>query len=98
MEKMRVVDFTGKADPKYKAEIANPRAQVRHYFEIGSFSLNNLTREGCYRCMGWLYDYRPYLKKYLYKQYDRWQEAYAPTRSHLRKVTYGRIEKIIELK
>jgi hypothetical protein len=38
------------------------------------------------------------LKKYIYKQYGQWSEAYAPNKTLLRQVTYGRIDKIIELK
>jgi hypothetical protein len=58
---------------------------------------DNLIRSGVYKLMGYVYDFKPYLKKYLYKQYGDWQEAYAPNKTTLRKVVYGKIDKIIEL-
>ena len=58
---------------------------------------NNLIRYGYYRLMGYQYDFKPYLKKYLYKKYDRWYEAYAPSKTLLRQVIYGRIDKIVEI-
>ena len=60
-------------------------------------SNDNLIRYGCYKLMGYKYDFKPYLKKYLYKQYDNWHEAYAPNKTMLRQVIYGHIDKIIEL-
>lgn len=63
------------------------------------FSTNNdnLIRYGYYRLMGYQYNFRPHLKKFLYKQYGDWQEAYAPNKTALRKAVYGRIDKIVEL-
>ena len=68
------------------------RAYVRYFTNN-----DNLIRFGCYKLMGYQYDFRPFLKKYLYKQYGSWYEAYAPNKTLLRQVTYGRIEQIIEL-
>lgn len=58
---------------------------------------DNLIRYGHYKLMGYVYDFKPFLKKYLYKQYGNWSEAYAPNKTTLRKVICGRIDKIIEL-
>lgn len=58
---------------------------------------NNLINYGYYKSMGYKYDFKPYLKKYLYKQYGNWQEAFAPNKTLLRQVIYGRIDKIVEL-
>lgn len=58
---------------------------------------DNLINFGCYKHMGYKYDFKPYLKKYLYKQYGNWHEAFAPNKALLRKVIYGRIDKIVEL-
>ena len=58
---------------------------------------DNLIRFGYYKSMGYQYDFKPYLKKYLYKQYGSWLEAYAPNKTLLRQVIGGRIEQIIEL-
>jgi len=68
------------------------RAYVRFYSNN-----ENLIKYGCYRLMGYSYDFKPYLKKYLYKQYGNWTEAYAPNKTLLRSVIYGNIDKIIEL-
>lgn len=68
------------------------RAYVRFYSNN-----NNLIRYGVYRLMGYEYNFKPYLKKYLYKQYGNWHEAYAPNKTTLRAVIGGRIDKIMEL-
>ena len=57
----------------------------------------NLINYGYYKLMGYKYDFRPYLKKYLYKQYGTWAEAYAPNKTSLRRVIYGKIDKILEI-
>jgi hypothetical protein len=59
---------------------------------------DNLLRYGVYKLMGYVYDFKPFLKKYLYKQYGSWNEAYAPNKTKLRQVVYGKITQIIELK
>ena len=69
------------------------RAYVRFYTNN-----DNLIKYGCYKCMGYRFDFTPYLKQYLYKQYGSWHEAYAPNKTKLRLVIGGRIDKIIELK
>ena len=58
---------------------------------------DNLIKYGYYKLMGYRYDFTPYLKKYLYKQYGQWTEAYAPNKTLLRRVIYGKIDRIIEL-
>ena len=58
----------------------------------------NLVNYGYYKLMGYKYDFKPYLKKYLYKQYGSWREAYAPNKTKLRGVVFGKIDRIIELK
>lgn len=58
----------------------------------------NLISYGYYNLMGYRYDFRDYLKKYLYKQHGSWYEAYAPNKTKLRSVIFGKIDKIIELK
>lgn len=58
----------------------------------------NIINFGYYKLMGYKYDFRPHLKKYLYKQYGSWREAYSPNKTKLRSVIFGKIDKIIELK
>lgn len=57
----------------------------------------NIINYGYYKLMGYKYDFRPHLKKYLYKQYGAWSEAYAPNKTSLRRVIYGKIDKIVEI-
>ena len=68
------------------------RAYVRFYTNN-----DNLIRYGFYKLMGYKYDFKPFLKLYLYKQYGSWSEAYAPNKTMLRSVIGGRIEQIKEL-
>ena len=62
------------------------------------FGTSELLRTGRFKLMGWSYDFRSYLKRYLVKQYGQWTEYYAPNKTLLRKAVYGRIEEIVELK
>jgi hypothetical protein len=59
------------------------------------FGLDHLQKYGTYRYMGWMYSFKPFLKKFLVKQYDQWQEYYAPNKTAIRNSLYGRIQKII---
>jgi len=59
---------------------------------------DNLINYGYYKLMGYKFDFKKYLTKYLYKQYGQWHEAYAPNKTILRKITFGRIDAIIDLK
>lgn len=58
---------------------------------------NDLLSTGIYKSGGWAYDIRENVKKFLINQYGRWREVYAPNKTTVRKCTYGRIEKIVEL-
>jgi hypothetical protein len=68
------------------------------YTKNNMFNNDNLTKYGIYKMSGWIYDLKPYLRKYIIKQYDQWSECYAPNKTMLRNVTYGTIQKIIEIK
>jgi hypothetical protein len=58
---------------------------------------NNILQHGQFKQMGYIFNLQPYLNKYVYKQYGRWHEAYAPNKTSLRRVIYGTIDKIIQL-
>ena len=47
--------------------------------------------------MGWRFDFSDVLKKFVVKQYDHWFEYYAPDKTSLRNVLYGRIQEIVEV-
>ena len=58
-------------------------------------------KNGIYRIMGYIFDFRKYFKKYLVKtKYYGWQEQYAPSKMFIRKNSSSpsHIIKIIELK
>lgn len=52
---------------------------------------------GIIKIGGWAFDFRPYLKTYLVKQYDRWGEYKAFDKTSLRTILYGKIQRIIEI-
>lgn len=62
------------------------------------FGLDNLHKSGRYRIHGWIFDFTSFMKNYVVKQYDSWQEYWAPNKTLLRKSLYGRIDKIVEVK
>jgi hypothetical protein len=66
-------------------------SSTRHTF------LNNLQQYGYIKIMGYLYNAKPYLKKYIVNQYGSWQQYYAPNKTLLRKSIYGRIDKIVQV-
>ena len=47
--------------------------------------------------MGWRFDFSDVLKKYVVKQYDHWAEYYAPDKTSLRSVLFGKIDQIVEI-
>lgn len=58
---------------------------------------DNLMRSGVYKLMGYAYNFRPYLKQFVYKQYGSWHEIFAPNKTTVRKIIYGSIDKIVEV-
>lgn len=57
----------------------------------------NLYRTGRIKNLGYVYDFSPYLKMYLYKQYGHWHEIFAYNKTALRVFVCGKIDKIIEI-
>jgi hypothetical protein len=47
--------------------------------------------------MGYRFDFSDVLKKFVVKQYDHWTEYYAPDKTSLRSVLFGRIGQIVEI-
>lgn len=58
-------------------------------------SFESVSRTGIERIGGVAIDYRCYLKRILVKQYDRWQEYYAPNKTSLRRCLYGSIQEMV---
>jgi len=59
------------------------------------FGLDNLYK-GYYKYFGWCFDFNPFLKTYLVKQYNSWAEYKAPNKTLLRRSIYGKIDRIVE--
>lgn len=55
------------------------------YNSVSSFGLDNLLYDGRFKCMGWVFDLRPHLKKYMYILHGRIDRAWAPDVASLRK-------------
>lgn len=77
--------------------IKNPKEFLKKAYVRFYTGNHNIIENGVYKSMGYKYDFRQCLKKYLYKQYGQWEEVYAPNKTLLRQVIGGRIDKIIEI-
>jgi hypothetical protein len=76
-------------------KIDDPKKFVARAFKHSAPN-SNLVMSGVYRLGGWEYNLRPYLKNFVYKQHNTWYEVWAPSKTALRHVTYGRIDDILE--
>ena len=87
---------------KHVDQDARPTMEVDYlhtvYSEDYTCELDNMLREGVVKRMGYMFNFKPYLKHYLYKQYGQWNEVYAPNKTALRKCIHGKINRIVELK
>lgn len=63
----------------------------------GSSMDNNLQRQGIYKIAGWSFDFKPFLKRFIVRQYDQWSVYYAPNKTICRKCIYGKIDEIYEI-
>jgi hypothetical protein len=97
-ETLTIYKFSDTATEKPTLEISNPLEFLKSKYQRGCiFGLDNLQRSGTYKLMGWAYDFKPLLKKYIVKQYGAWHEYFAPNKTLLRRSIYGTIEKIVEI-
>lgn len=79
--------------------VSNPEQFVKKLL-TGSrfqFGVQNVISSGIYKEMGYMYNLRPYLRKFVVKQYDSWQEMYALNKTNVRQLTIGRVNKIVEI-
>ena len=96
---INIFDFTGTAKKENKRNITDIKAFLKTKFENPyAFGTSNISSRGVYKEMGWGYDFRPNLKKFLVKQYGTWHEIYAPNKTLARKQFIGKIDKIMEMK
>jgi len=85
-------------DIKDQIKINNPEDfLIKLYSNKFNFGCCEVYTTGVYKLLGWAYDLRPYLKKYIVKQYDYIQEYFAPNKTILRKCLRGKIVYIQEL-
>lgn len=97
MEKVIGYPFVTHVNQENRPIIENPKGFLKQAYVRFYTNNNNLISYGYYKLMGYMYDFRPYLKKYVYKQYGDWIEVYAPNKTLLRQVIVGRIDKIVEI-
>ena len=96
--KLQFWKFSNTATDIPTISIYSPKDFLKSKYTNGYvFGIDNLKSTGLYKLMGWAYNFKPYLKKYLVKQYGQWQEYYAPNKTTLRRTIYGRIDKIQEI-
>jgi hypothetical protein len=97
---MKQINLTGYAFVSHVDNSINPEICIdieKIYNSKFHLFIDNLKNYGHIKNMGYLYNAKDYLKKYLVKQYGQWSEYYAPNKTLLRKSTFGRIDKIIEI-
>lgn len=89
--------FVSHVDQEKRPIIENAKEFIEKSYSFGYTNNINLIKYGKYKTMGYEFNFKSYLKKYLYKQYGQWNECYAPNKTKLRKVIYGKVDKIIEI-
>ena len=67
------------------------------YSEYNNFGLDNLKKTGTYKMNGWVFDFTPYMKKFVVKQYDSWSEMWAMDKTAIRSSSAGHIDQIVEI-
>lgn len=95
---LRITNFTGRAEEQDKLFLPDIKQFLRKKFERGYyFGQEQLLRTGTYKQMGWKYDFKPYLKRFLVSQYGSWQQYYCINKTALRKLLHGHVDEIIEV-
>ena len=98
MQNVQIWKFSETATNTPTMVIDSPKDFLKSkYSNAHTFGIDNLQRSGIFKLMGWAYNFRPYLKRYVVKQYDHWQEYYAPNKTSLRATIYGKIDIIQEI-
>lgn len=90
--------YVAHVEQSLRPTIENPVEFLnKHYHSGYSGAKHGLLSNGTYKLMGYRYDFKPFLKRFIYKQYGTWTEAYAPNKTKLRNAVYGKIDEIVEL-
>lgn len=89
------VPFVPHVDQNKRPEL--PLSYIEKLFSKFHSQIHDVLRTGIFKSMGYAYDFRPFCKKFLYKQHGDWTEVYAPNKTVLRRCVYGKIDKIVEI-
>ena len=75
-----------------------PKQFLKDKYQRGLiFGLEHLKKSGIYKEAGWIFDFKPYLKKFIVEQYGCLEKEYAPNKTAIRNSTYGVIDAIYEI-
>ena len=89
-------NFQGTLEYKVKVKLINGEKLTRS--EKNNIVSSPFFRDGYIKIGGWCFSFAPYMKTYLVKQHGRWKEYKAFDKTSLRKLLYGTIQKIVEIK
>ena len=91
--------FVDHVNQENRPTIQNANEFLKSKYTKGCiFGREELQSTGTYKLMGYRYNFRDYLNRYIVKQYGQYHQVYAPNKTLLRQSTYGRIDEIIETK
>ena len=92
-----VFSETAEEKPKLKGK-SEEDFLINLYSNKFNFGFMNLKETGIYRLMGWAFDFKPFLKKYVYKtRAYGLEEGYFLNKSDLRRLTGSRVLYIKEI-
>ena len=89
--------FVDHVDQTARPVINNAKQYLNNAFVNGYSAVTDIQRSGRVRIAGYVFDFSPLLRTFLYKQYGSWHEAKAPNKTTLRKSIYGKIDRIVEI-
>jgi hypothetical protein len=93
MVTVNVTNFTGRAKEEDKIVFDNPTDYLTRQFDEHEHNLQT----GFYKNMGGCYDFRPFLKRFVFNLHGSWFCSYAPNKTLLKKAVCGVINEIHQL-
>ena len=91
----------GATEDKIRRDIENdPEGFLKAKTKEGrfAFGMDNIMQYGSYKEMGYRYDLRSFMKRFVCKHHGHWIEKYAINKTSLRALVGGHIDEIIEAK
>lgn len=89
--------FVSHVDQDKRPTITNAENYLKKVYDNNYSCAQDISRTGMERAGGYRYDFKSLLNKFLYLQHGNWNQAYAPNKTLLRAITYGKIDKILEI-